>query len=365
MLPRVLEVLDEGGPSIVFANTRSQAERWYRALLDERPDLAGTITSDPVVTVKYTNNHRLGTVEESFISRVKPGDKFVFAGKVVELDRVRDMVVYVRKADGTPSHVPRWLGGRLPISRSLSDAIRRTIDAAGRGEATAPEVEYVAPILRAQRELSALPRADQLLVETMTSEEGYHLYLYPFEGRLAHEGLATLLAFRLSRDREVTFGLSANEYGIELMAPEPFDFRERVDGNLFSPEGVEEDVYEAINMAELARREFRSVARVAGLVFEGYHGSRKSNKQLQESSSLLFQVFRKWEPDHLLLDQARREVLERHFERLERAELVWHEVPRPTPLGFPLLVERVSARLSTATLRQRIERMKERWTSTD
>lgn len=334
----------------------------------------GTITSDPAVTVKYTNNHRLGTVEESFISRVKPGDRFVFAGKVVELVRVRDMVAYVRKADGAPSHVPRWLGGRLPISRSLSDALRRVIDAAGRGEAPVPEIEYAAPILEAQRTLSTLPGADDLLIETMTSEEGHHLYLYPFEGRLAHEGLATLFAYRLSRDREVTFGLSANEYGIELLAPEPFDFREHVGRELFAADDVEEDVRAAINTSELARRQFRSVARVAGLVFEGYPGSRKTNKQLQENSSLLFDVFRKWEPDHLLLEQARREVLERHFERsrmiatlerFEQADLAWHEVARPTPLGFPLLVERVSARLSTESLRQRIERMKEQWTTVE
>jgi ATP-dependent Lhr-like helicase len=333
----------------------------------------GTITSDPAVQVKYTNNHRLGSVEESFISRIKPGDRFVFAGKVVELVRVREMVAYVKKAQGTPSHVPRWLGGRLPISRSLSDALRRSFETANDDDRQGPpELEMAAPILQTQRELSELPGADELLVETFSSDEGRHLYLYPFEGRLAHEGLATLLAYRLSRGIDVTFGLSANAYGIELLAPESFDFRERLDAEILSPESFDEDVREAVNVAELAKRRFRSVARVAGLVFEGYPGSRKSSKQLQNSSSLLYRVFRKWEPDHLLLRQARREVLERHFERsrlvdtldrLSNSTMLWHEVARPTPLGFPLLVERVGAQLSTESLRQRIERMKEQWTT--
>lgn len=333
----------------------------------------GTITSDPAVQVKYTNGHRLGSVEESFISRIKPGDRFVFAGKVVELVRVREMVAYVEKAQGTPSHVPRWLGGRLPISRSLSDALRRSFETSKRDDREGPpELEMAAPILETQRELSALPGTSELLVETFSSDEGRHLYLYPFEGRLAHEGLATLLAYRLSRGLDVTFGLSANAYGIELLAPESFDFRERLDAETVSPESFDEDVREAVNVAELAKRRFRSVARVAGLVFEGYPGSRKSSKQLQNSSSLLYRVFRKWEPDHLLLRQARREVLERHFERsrlvdtldrLRNSTMLWHEVSRPTPLGFPLLVERVGAQLSTESLRQRIERMKEQWTT--
>jgi ATP-dependent Lhr-like helicase len=332
----------------------------------------GTITSDPAVQVKYTNNHHLGTVEESFISRVKPGDRFIFAGKVVEFVRVRDMVAYVRKADGQPSHVPRWLGGRLPISRSLSGGIRRAFDAARCGDPSSPELEMAEPILEKQRELSALPAHDELLIETWSSDEGEHLYLYPFEGRLVHEGLAILLAARISRDREITFALSANAYGIEMVSPEPLDFREEADDDLFSTDDFDEDVEEAVNMGELARRQFRSVARVAGLVFEGYPGSRKTSKQLQTSSSLLYDVFRKWEPDHLLLGQARREVLERHFERrrlldtlrrMQSAERVWREVDRPTPLGFALLVERASAHLSTESLRDRIERMKERWTT--
>jgi ATP-dependent Lhr-like helicase len=336
----------------------------------------GTITSDPAVEVRYTNNHRLGTVEESFISRVKPGDEFVFAGKVVELVKVRDMVAYVQKTDGTPSHVPRWLGGRLPISKSLSSAIRQVVAEAASSESVdvPPEIRAAEPILAAQRQLSGLPGSDQILVETLTSDEGRHLYVYPFEGRLAHEGLATLLAYRLTRQRDMTFGLSANEYGIELLAPEEFSFREHFDREIFSTDDVDEEVEAAINVGELARRQFRSVARVAGLVFEGYPGSRKTNKQLQTNSSLLYDVFQRWEPDHLLLKQARREVLERHFERrrlvgaLERmhaSELLWHDVNRPTPLGFPLLVERVSAQLSTESLRDRIQRMKEKWTTAD
>ena len=196
----------------------------------------GTITSNPTIQVRYTNGHRLGTVEESFISRVKPGDEFVFAGKVVELVKVREMVAYVKKTGGTPSHVPRWLGGRLPISRSLSTAIRRVVARAAHRDRELPELRAAEPILEAQRDLSALPDEGEVLVETLTSDEGRHLYVYPFEGRLAHEGLATLLAYRLTRDRDMTFGLSANEYGIELVAPEDFSFRGAFDAEMLSPD---------------------------------------------------------------------------------------------------------------------------------
>lgn len=334
----------------------------------------GTITSDPTVEVRYTNNHRLGTVEESFISRVRPGDDFVFAGKVVELVKVRDMVAYVKKSSGSPSHVPRWLGGRLPLSRSLSRAIRQTVGAVSNGAVDSPEIHAARPMLQAQSRLSAIPAGDEVLIERFVSEEGRHLYIYPFEGRLVHEGLATLFAYRMTRQRDMTFGLSANEYGIELLAPETFSFEEAFGPELFRSEDVQEDVENAINIAELGRRQFRSVARVAGLIFEGYPGSRKTNKQLQVNSSLLYDLFTKWEPDHLLLQQAKREVLERHFEhdrlldsleRLQSSSVVWRDVDRPTPLGFPLLVERISARLSTESLRDRIERMKRRWTTAD
>lgn len=352
---------------------QTESGRWVvddRRKANQHRVTIGTITSSPALEVKYENHHRLGTVEERFVSQLDPGDRFVFGGKVVELVQVEQLTAFVRRTDGEPNSVPRWLGGRLPLSRSLSDGIRRAFDTAARGRATSPELGAAAPILAAQRDLSALPRDGQTLFETTETDDGHHLYVFPFAGRLVHEGLAALLAYRLSRGRETTFGLSANEWGCELVAPEPFDFRDHVDETTFSSESLREDAREAVNLGELSRRQFRRVARVSGLVFEGYPGSRKSDKQLQESANVLYRVFRKWDPEHPLLRQAEREVLERQFERtrleatldrIREGDRIWRQPPRPSPLGFPLLVERVGARLSTETLRDRIERMKERW----
>jgi ATP-dependent Lhr-like helicase len=334
----------------------------------------GTITSDPAVEVRYTNNHRLGTVEESFISKVKQGERFIFAGKLLELVKIKDLTAYVKKAEGSPTQIPRWLGGRLPISTSLSAALRSTFGAIRDGDYQSPEVESAAPILEAQKELSEFPGEETTLCEILETDEGHHLFIYPFEGRLVHEGLAALLALRMSRRHDMTFALSANEYGVEMLAPEPFPWRKCLNDQeaLFSTENLADDARESINMGELAKRQFRGVARVAGLVFEGYPGSRKTQGQLQTSSGLLYEVFRKWDPENLLLQQARREVLETHFEqsrlaatlqRISESSLEVHDVSRPTPFGFPLLIERINARLSNESLRDRIERMKETWTT--
>ncbi|QDG49529.1 ligase-associated DNA damage response DEXH box helicase [Persicimonas caeni] len=334
----------------------------------------GTITSDPSVQLRYTNNKRLGTVEESFISRVKKGDRFVFAGRVLELVHFRDLKAYVRRVDGSPTRVPRWMGGRLPISTSLASALRHTLEQVRDDRLDTPELVAARPLIDAQRELSALPGAGTLLVERMESREGHHLFLYPFEGRLVHEGLAALFALRLGRVERGTYTLSANEYGVELLSPEPIPFERAVEAGLFDTANLLDDVRESINVGELAKRQFRSVARVAGLVFDGYPGSRKTNRQLQASAGLLYDVFDRYDPDNLLLDQSRKEVLELHFEqtrladtlrRLADAELQVVDVPRPTPLGFPLLVERTAAQLSTESLRERIERMKRKWMQVD
>jgi ATP-dependent Lhr-like helicase len=378
---RALKLAEHGGDALESYDFYQRIERdGERRIVESRRTgiqhrtTIGTITSDPAIEVRYTNNHRLGTVEESFISKVKKGERFIFAGKLLELVKIKDLTAYVKKADGSPTQIPRWMGGRLPISTSLSAALRRTFGAIRAGEFEAPELDAAAPILEAQRELSGLPGQDSTLCEILETDEGHHLFVYPFEGRLVHEGLAALLALRMSRHKQMTFALSANEYGVELLAPEPFPWRRYLDEDesLFSADNLAEDARESINMGELAKRQFRGVARVAGLVFEGYPGSRKTQSQLQTSSGLLYDVFRKWDPENLLLQQARREVLETHFEqsrlaatlnRISNGEVEIHDVRRPTPLGFPLLVERINARLSNESLRDRIERMKEMWTT--
>jgi ATP-dependent helicase Lhr and Lhr-like helicase len=334
----------------------------------------GTIASDSSVELRYWTGGRLGTVEESYVGRLRPGDTFLFGGKRLEFCRMKDLTAYVKVAKGRVSATPRWSGGRLPLSGSLAAAVRRTFHGVREGHLEAAELQAARPVLDAQARLSRVPASDQCLAELCRTREGHHLFLYPFEGRLVHEGLAALLALRFTRVRKATFSLAVNDYGLELLSPSAFPFEEVLRPELFTRERLVEDILESVNLGELARRQFRDVARVAGLVMPGLPGARKSTRQIQASTGLLYDVFARYEPDHLLLRQARREVLEQHFEQvrlvstLERLEVTPIEcvhVPRPTPLAFPLIVERMGATLSTESLADRVQRMKEKWLQED
>jgi ATP-dependent Lhr-like helicase len=327
----------------------------------------GTITSEASVQLKFVQGQKLGSVEEGFIARLRPGDRFLFAGRALEFVHLKEMTALVRPARGEPSQTPRWSGSRMPFSTSLASAVRRTLGRVREGRLEGPELEAARPVLEAQARLSRVPGERTLLAEECHTREGHHLFLYPFEGRLVHEGLAALLALRMTRHRRATFSLSVNDYGLELLAAGDFPFSEALSPALFTTERLVEDVLESVNVSELARRQFRDVARVAGLINPGAPSVRKSQRQVQASASLLFDVFTRYDPDNLLLQQARREVLEQHFEqnrllaalgRLAALPLEHVRTRRPSPLAFPLVVERVSAHLSNESLLERVERMR-------
>jgi ATP-dependent Lhr-like helicase len=326
----------------------------------------GTITSDVAVTVRYARGGKLGTVEESFISRLRPGDRFLFGGRTLELIQVRDMTVYVRKARAPATAVPRWHGGRMPLSTELAASVRVLLEQARQGRYRALEMEAVRPILELQRAWSDIPGRDELLIERLKTREGHHLFFYPFEGRMVHEGLAALFAYRISRIEPISFSIAANDYGLGLLSPDAPPLLEAIERGLFRIENLMADIAGSLNAAELAKRHFRQIARVAGLVFQGYPGREKSMRQLQASSSLFYEVFAKYDPDNLLLDQARREVLERELEktrlsqtleRLSGARLTLVEPKHPTPFAFPLMVERMRERLSSEKLSDRVRKM--------
>lgn len=308
----------------------------------------GTITSDTAVAVKLMRGRTLGTVEESFIARLKVGDRFVFAGMVLELVRVRGMTAHVRKAKRQSGSVPRWQGGKSPLSTQLADAVRLKIEEARRRKFVDPEMQAVRPLLELQRRWSKIPAPGELLIERIETREGHHHFLYPFQGRLVHEGLGALLAYRLAQQSPRSITVTANDYGIELMAPEPIELDEPAWRAVLGTTRLVEDLLACLNATELARRQFREIARVAGLIFTGYPGQGKSARQLQASSELFYDVLSEFDPGNLLLDQARREVLERQLEvrRLKRAlgkldgmRIVMREPTMLTPLAFPLWAE--------------------------
>ena len=328
----------------------------------------GTIVSDGSIVVQYLRGGggTLGSVEESFIARLKPGDRFTFAGKSLEFVRVRDMKAWVRRAPSARGAVPRWMGSRLPLSGALAEALRRKLDEASRGEWRDAEMRAVRPIMEVQARWSRIPRAGELLIERVRTREGHHLFFFPFEGRLVHEGLAALFAWRISRLAPITFTFAANDYGFELLAPEVAPLEDALAAGLLAPRELLVDIPASLNATEMARRQFREIARVSGLVFPGLPHSGKTARQLQVSSGLFFDVLQRYDPANLLLSQAHREVLERQLEssrlgrtleRLAAADIVITEPKRTPPLAFPLLVDRVRDRVSSETLGERIRKM--------
>ncbi|MGA0020613.1 MAG: ligase-associated DNA damage response DEXH box helicase [Vulcanococcus sp.] len=334
----------------------------------------GTITADRSVTVRFVRGAVIGHVEEAFIGRLKPGDVFFFAGRQLEFVRLREMTAQVKATTKKSSTVPAWAGGQMALSDLLSHHLRQEVDLCARalaGEARldTAELQALEPLLERQVNLSGLPRSDQLLVELCRSREGSHVFVYPFEGRFVHEGIGFLWAWRLARHKASTITVSVNDYGFELLAPKGYPFDELLDlvgDDLLDLSNLEADLEQALNVSELCRRRFRAIAQVSGLISQAMPGQNKSGGQLQISAALLFDVFEKHEPESLLLEQARREVLDDQLEQhrlrsaLERmAASTWRveRIARPGPLAFPLLVERLNSRLSNESLLDRVQRL--------
>jgi ATP-dependent Lhr-like helicase len=373
----VMDFAERGGPSLVayprFARIRRDETipgRWVIAspMLGKMHRMGiGTIASDGSVAVQYMKGKRLGTIEENFIGRLRPGDTFIFAGRLLEFVRTFEMTAIVKAARSKKGAVPRWYGGRLPLSASLADAVRLRLDQAASGVLADDEMRHVRRILQLQARWSRIPRQRQVLIETLKTRDGHHNYLFPFQGRLVHEGLAALMTYRLSRRGLPAITATFNDYGIELLSPVPLDLQESDWRQILSSEHLVEDVLACVNTGELARRHFREIARIAGLLVPTRPGAPRSMRQLQASSELFYDVFREFDPANLLLDQARREVLERQLEfsrlksaleRLGTQSLLFSRPQRTSPLAFPLFAERIgSQQLRFESATDRIERM--------
>ncbi|HEY7090957.1 MAG TPA: ligase-associated DNA damage response DEXH box helicase [Tepidisphaeraceae bacterium] len=377
----VMDFAERGGPTLTayprFARIKhdeTTASRWTVAsdqLAKMHRMNIGTITADGAVAVQFVGGKKLGSVEESFVAKMRPGDTFAFAGRVVELVRVHDMTALVRSAKSKRgTAVPRWMGGRLPMSVSLAEAVRTRLDQAADGVFVDDEMNQIRPILELQRRWSVIPRRGNVLIESIKTREGFHQFVFPFQGILVNEGLSALLTYRLARRGIAPITATFNDYGLELLCPEPMPLGADDWATLLSAENLAEDILACVNSGELAKRHFREIARIAGLLIPtrpGGGAAQRSVRQLQASSSLFYDVFREFDPGNLLLDQARREVLERHveFARIRRAlegisreQLVLISPPRLSPLAFPLWAETIgSQRLRLQSAADRIERM--------
>ncbi|MET0268390.1 MAG: DNA ligase-associated DEXH box helicase, partial [Duganella sp.] len=375
-----LDFVTRGGQSLAvypeYRRVAADDEGVYRvpdAAIGRRHRMGiGTIVSDATLQVKYISGGRIGSVEESFIARLRKGDHFLFGGRVLEFIRLHEMTAYVRRANGARGAVPRWQGGKMPMSSELADAALEQLRRATLGRYDGPEMQALMPLLAIQQKWSALPTPDTTVIETMHSREGRHLFMFPFAGRSVHTGLASLLAWRVARHTPATFSIAVNDYGFELLAPQELDWTALLgvehgdQAALFSTDALLDDVLASLNAGELSQRRFREIARIAGLVFQGFPGQPKSARQLQASSSLFFSVFRQHDAGNLLLTQAQREVLEQELElqrlratleQLQSRRISFHATKRATPFSFALMVERFREKLSTEKLSDRVARM--------
>lgn len=326
----------------------------------------GTIVSDSMMHVKFMGGKKLGVVEEHFISKLKPGDTFWFSGKNLELVMVKDMEARVKRSNFKNGMVPAWLGGRLPLSAQLSKSIREQFDDYKNGLINSEELKKLVPLLDLQNKVSYMPYKNELLIEQFKTREGYHLFIYPFEGRLVHEGMGAILAYRIGLLEPFTFSIAMNDYGFELLSDKEVDIQTVLDNNLFSPEFLYDDALKSLNATETAMRKFRDIATIAGLIFTGYPGKQKKTRHLQASSQLFFKVFEDYEKDNLLLRQAYEEVLDfqleitrmqKAFTRISSQKIIVTHPKKPTPFAFPILVDSLREKFTNEDIQTRIDKI--------
>ena len=340
----------------------------------------GTIVSDAMLKVKFMSGGYVGVIEEYFISKLQPGDVFTLAGRNLEFVMIKDMTALVRKSSAKKAIVPSWNGGRMPLSANLGMMLRKTLNDVhpimeGSDPASDPhsgdcsvnmELKALLPLFLLQEELSHVPRENELLIEQIETREGFHLFVYPFEGRLVHEAMAALLAYRIGRITPITFSFAMNDYGFELLSDQPIPVDDTNAYELFSPQLLSGDIQRSVNSAEMARRKFRDIAVIGGLIFQGYPGEQTKARHLQSSASLLFNVFSEYDKNNLLMRQAYNEVMEQQMEearlrnmleRVQQGKIVITFPNKLTPFCFPLKVDSMRENLSSEKLEDRVKRM--------
>lgn len=327
----------------------------------------GVIVSDAMLKVKFISGGYIGMVEEYFISKLKKDEKFILAGRVLEVAMIKDMTVYVRAAKGK-AFAPSYLGGRLPLSSNLGHFLREKLSGALNPKASEKELKFLHPLLANQEERSHIPREDEFLVELIKNREGYHLFMYPFEGRLVHEVMAALIAYRISKLAPISFSMAMNDYGFELFSDKEIPLNEENLDKILTRENLMTDVISSINSAEMARRKFRDIAVISGMVIQNYAGKQRSNKSLQSSAGLIFKVLEDYDSNHFLVRQAYTEVfnaqlqeqrLVEAFMRIEKSKIILKYANTFTPLSFPIKVDSLRQTLSSEGLDSRIQRMLE------
>ncbi|HET9056618.1 MAG TPA: ligase-associated DNA damage response DEXH box helicase [Chitinophagaceae bacterium] len=328
----------------------------------------GTIVSDSMLKVKFVSGGYVGMIEEYFISKLTPGDVFTLAGYNLEFVMIKDMTVLVRKSNAVKSIVPSWQGGRMPLSANLGFMLRKTLNSVSENSTRHFQAELSAlqPLFQLQQQLSHVPKESELLIEHIETNDGFHLFVYPFEGRLVHEAMAAILAYRISKITPITFSFAMNDYGFELLSDKPIPVDDTNVYELFSPQNLTTDIQRSVNSTEMAKRKFRDIAVVGGLIFRGFPGEQKKQRHIQASTSLLFTVFNEYDSKNILLRQAYREVMEQQMEeerlldmlnRIQKSNIIIKFLQQLTPFCFPIKVDSMREDLSSEKLEERVKRM--------
>jgi ATP-dependent helicase Lhr and Lhr-like helicase len=328
----------------------------------------GTIVSDAMLKVKFVSGGYIGVIEEYFVSSLEPGTVFTLAGRNVELVMIKDMTVLVKKSTATKSKVPSWQGGRMPLTAKLGKKLREKFTEAREKQVNMQDVELqvLAPLFQLQEQLSHVPASNELLIEHIETKDGYHLFVYPFEGRLVHEAMAAVLAYRISKITPITFSFVMNDYGFELLSDQPIPVDDSNVYELFTTGNLLQDIQRSLNATEMAKRKFRDIAVIGGLIFQGFPGEQKKARHLQSSASLLFKVFNEYDPGNLLLKQSYNEVLSQQMEearlrqmlqRIQQSKIVITFPSKLTPFCFPIKVDSMREDLSSEKLEDRVRRM--------
>ena len=324
----------------------------------------GTIISDSSLKIRYQKGGYLGSIEEWFVTKLKKGDVFTFSGRNLELIRLHNMEVIVRKSKSKKTRIPSWIGGRMSFSANLSELLKKVLYE--KDSYNTPEFKALAPVFFQQQLESIIPKSNQFLIERFQTKEGFHTVFYPFEGYAIHEAMASLMAYRISLLLPITFSMSFNDYGFELLSDKPFLKEAFLDNNLLTKDHLNEDLEKSINISEMARRRFRDIAVISGLVFQGFPNKPIKTKHLQSGSQLFYDVFKDYEPKNLLYQQALEETFDhgmehgrmnRVFEKISIQKIEWKQCSQPTPFSFPLITDRIRSKLSSESVEDRIKKM--------
>ena len=333
----------------------------------------GTIVSDAMLKVKLQNGKYLGVIEEWFISKLDEGDSFIIGGRNVALVQIKDMTVTVKPSTNKKAIIPSWMGGRMSLSGNLGELLRDVFNQLKTNSLdNLSETKALQPLLQLQQSLSHIPSTNEILIEHFTSKDGYHLLVYLFEGRQIHEAISAIVAMRLSRIETNSFSIAMNDYGFELLSDKPIEIAEEVYKQLFTTKDLYADIMQSVNSVEMAKRKFRDIAVIGGLIFQGMPGEGKKARHLQSSASLIFNVLNEFDKDNILLKQAYQEILDiqmdearlrQSLERITKSNFIIKHPNQFTPLSFPIIADGLNRNnLSNEKLEERILRMQQQLT---